>query len=666
MAAGLLIILLKKRACVTRCVGLAMILIAGGFMAARWDAHSRPPMPYLPRHAVEVSGRICGISLMAPRAEGQAATRRLRLCHAVFHDWLNDAMAPLRREILIRLRPEDATPLSSGQMVRVRAMLRPPPWPVYPGARDLQREAWFSGEAGRGYALEPVQPMASKRVLFNREGMATLREKVARRIAQHLSGQVGAIAQTILCGETGGLSRHTRDIYAASGLAHLLAVAGLHLGLVMGFTLFLLRHALALWPRAALNWPCREIAFGTAWMMGAGYVLLTGAHLPALRSLGMATLIVIALMSGRQALSLRSWSIVAMALLIGRPSVALDVSFQMSFAAVLALITGYEKLRPLMRRLHHRRDVLAKMRTHLVMLTATSFFAGLATLPIVAAHYNVVQPWFILANILAVPIAAIFIMPMGVMALLAMPFHLEAGFLQVMRYGISSINVLAEWVTHFPIAQIPIPHAPDWAMLIYGVSLCFLCLVRSIWRLAALSGIAVVVLSPWLVTRPDILISSDAALTGVRRGHALYLTKPGFMQKGAAQKWVDDFSLKARAFDDLRHDPEMDCDGDLCLLDVAGRHVLFNIAGPRRALNAARGAYCARSVIKINVAPAWPLCREAGQIDRFHAWRVGATAIYMAASSPRLVTDRAWRGARLWVPSNGGQGVPNLPLAPEE
>ncbi|XAO71254.1 MAG: ComEC/Rec2 family competence protein [Acetobacteraceae bacterium] len=149
---------------------------------------------------------------------------------------------------------------------------------------------------------------------------------------------MGAIAQTILCGKTGGLSRHARDIYAASsGLAHLLAVAGLRLGFVMGFTLFLLRHALVLWPRAALNWPCREIAFGAAWMMGACYVTLTGAHLPALRSFGMATLVVLALMTGRQALSLRSWALVAMTLLIARPSVALDVSFQMSFEAVLAL-----------------------------------------------------------------------------------------------------------------------------------------------------------------------------------------------------------------------------------------------------------------------------------------------------------------------------------------
>ncbi|XAO71255.1 MAG: ComEC/Rec2 family competence protein [Acetobacteraceae bacterium] len=300
-----------------------------------------------------------------------------------------------------------------------------------------------------------------------------------------------------------------------------------------------------------------------------------------------------------------------------------------------------------MRRLHHRRDVLAKMRTHLVMLTATSFFAGLATLPIVAAHFNVVQPWFILANIVAVPIAAIFIMPMRVMALLAMPFHLEGGFLQVMRYGISCINALAEWVTHFPIAQISIPHAPDWAMLVYGVSLYFLCLVRSAWRLAALIGIAVVVASPWLVMRPDILVLSDAALIVVRRGQALYLTKPGFMQKGTAQKWLDDFSLKASAFDDLRHDPEMNCDGDLCLLNVAGRDVLFHFSGPRRASKRTRADFCARSVIKINVASARPLCREAGQIDRFHAWREGAVAIYMGASPPRLVTDRSWRGARL-------------------
>lgn len=429
LATGQLITILTWRSCVFRCVGVALTLISGGFLAARWDAHTRPPMPYLPRHAVEVSGRVCGVSLMAPRKEGQEVTRRIRLCHAILHDWLNSGMAPMRWDLLIRLKPEDVTPLSSGQFMRVRAMLRSPPWPAYPGARDLQREAWFSNEAGRGYALGPIRSITTKNIRLNGDGLASLREKVARRIAQHLSGQEGAIAQTILCGETGGLSRHTREVYAASGLAHLLAVAGLHLGLVMGFTLFLLRNALALWPRAALYWPCRELAFGVSLVFGAGYVALTGAHLPALRSLGMAMLVVLALMTGRQALSLRSWALVAMLILLWRPSIALDVSFQMSFAAVLALISGYRALQPLLRHLHLRRDAWARLTSHLFMLAATSFFAGLATLPIVAAHFNVVQPWFILANIVAVPIAALLVMPMGVLALFAMPFHLEAGFL---------------------------------------------------------------------------------------------------------------------------------------------------------------------------------------------------------------------------------------------
>lgn len=235
-----------------------------------------------------------------------------------------------------------------------------------------------------------------------------------------------------------------------------------------------------------------------------------------------------------------------------------------------------------------------------------------------------------------------------------------------MRYGIWSISELAQWVTHFPIAQVSIPHAPPWTMLLYGFSLCFLCLVQTLWRFAALLGVAIIALAPFLIARPDILVSSDAALIGVRRERTLFMTQPGFMQKWTAQKWAEDFSLEPRGLKELLRGHDVRCEGGICLLTVSGQSIFLNLGTSHDPSKAALSEFCARSIIKVNVAPARSSCREIDQIDRFRAWKEGAFAIYLNGSRPLIVTDRSWRGSRIWAGSVTGQGVPNLPLAAED
>lgn len=220
-------------------------------------------------------------------------------------------------------------------------MLRAPSPPSFPGGRDLQREAWFSGAAGSGYALGMLTPLNSR----SSSRLEALRENIAARIEATLPGQTGAIAATLLAGETGRIDATTRQDFSASGLAHLLAVAGLHLGLVMAAVAVSVRALLTASERLALYWPCREIAALVGLAVGSSYVLLTGAHLPSVRALGMAVLVTLALLTGRRVLSMRSLAVIALAILLVSPVAVLDVSFQMSFAAVMGLIDRLSRAR---------------------------------------------------------------------------------------------------------------------------------------------------------------------------------------------------------------------------------------------------------------------------------------------------------------------------------
>ncbi len=222
------------------------------------------------------------------------------------------------------------------------------------------------------------------------------------------------------------------------------------MGLVMGAT----RIGLALWEWAALRWPCKQVAALTALGAGGGYVLLTGMHVPVLRSFAMAAPGDARRRGGRRAISMRGLAIAALVLMAVAPQEVLGVSFQMSFAAVLALIAGYEALRPALSRIRRR-----PMLHHAATLVLTSLLAGAASAPFGAYHFGRVQAYFVLGNLVAVPLTAMLVMPAGLLALALMPLGLEAVALWPMRWGLDAILWVARTVSALPAAVFFVPHS---------------------------------------------------------------------------------------------------------------------------------------------------------------------------------------------------------------
>ncbi|WP_236622860.1 ComEC/Rec2 family competence protein [Kozakia baliensis] len=639
-----------------RALAFTLLTLSGGFLDAEWSAHRLPPMPALPSRAVILHAHINRIDILPPR-HGETPGRRLILQNAVFETGIDIGMPPLRRLLRVRLREDDITPLQAGQEIRLRALFRQPSWPSLPGGRDPQREAWFANIAGNGYALGPATALSPP----TRQSLEKLREHVAATISQTLSGQRAAIAATLLAGESSGIDPRTRQDFAASGLAHLLAVAGLHLGLVMAFVIVSLRAALAAWPYAALRWPCREIAVLGGFGIGIGYVLLTGAHLPAVRSLGMAALATLALMTGRHVLSMRSLALIGLAILIVAPASVLDISFQMSFAAVMALIAGYEALRERLLDMRGEGGFLRLLISHIIALALTSLLAGAATLPISVAHFGNLQPWFVLANLLAVPLAAIWVMPSGVCALLLMPFHLAAPFLILMGWGIGIITTLAHAVAMLPYAENPVPAMPGWGLTLYLLALCVLCLWKGPPRLFALAPMALALIAPWLAAKPIVLVSPDAGLMAVRDQNHLELGPFGPLEDETRDEWVKALALPISSL--LAHPG---CTETACPVEHNGRKILLRLRDRQDGRILPSEEACRHAVLFVSASPAHGACPGAAVIDRFSVWRDGAYAVFATRQGLNLVSDRSTRGARLWVPKIGSHGMPNLPLAQEE
>ncbi len=678
-AASLLLFALIRRSRLAHALAAGLLAGSIGFLAAELSTRRMAPMPALPHRAALATGRIAAIDVFA---DGR---RRLTLDQAAIaeaapKDGVLAVPAATSRLLRIRLRADDPAVLSTGDRVRLRTLLRPPAAPDYPGGRDPQRDAFFSGLAGSGIALAATSVLSRGPAQGAAAWMRRLRETVAARIMAVLPGPRGAVAATLLTGLSSAIPQSDRDAFAASGLAHLLAVAGLHLGIVMGLALSIVRTGLAAWEWAALRLPCRQIAALSALAAGGLYMLLTGLHLPGLRSLAMAGIAMLGLLIGRRAVTMRALGLAAILLLLLNPATLLDVGYQMSFAAVLALLAGYEAARPIMRRLQAP-GIGHAVALHAFQLFFTSLVAGAASLPYAAFHFGRVQFYFVLANLVAVPLTAFWVLPQGLLSLLLMPFGLERVTLRPMGGGIDVILFLARTVSAFPAASLAVPAPPGWGLLLTSFGLLWLCIWRTGWRALAAVPLAIGCASPWLVRPPDLLVSGEARLIALHDGGRMLIERAAGADALTLEDWQRAWGLTAApaALPDAGAVPDVAddivCNPSDCLVTRRGRTVLLlRDADEARVRDAetrpspVEPGDCAGIALLVSPAPAHGACPGVPRIDRFTVWRDGPQAVWLQPGGAVIQSARDARGDRPWVPEDAARvrDRPTLPMARAE
>jgi competence protein ComEC len=616
--------------------GLLLVLAAGalGFASAQLATLRAAPVDVLPRKSAWLTGSVSTPSTVPVGSRIMLGDVRL-----------DGADAPLARTLRVRLRAGD-TAANAGDTVRLRALLRPPSPPAYPGGWDLQRDAFFSGLGGYGFALGQSQVVALGSPSGFARRIQALRDTIARRIEAVLPPDRAGIAATLLTGNGSDIPAADHQAFRDSGLAHLLAVAGLHIGIVMGLIMSLVRTSLAASERAALFWPIKEIAAVAALAAGGAYMLLTGMHVPILRSFAMACLFTLALLAGRRAVSLRGLALAAVALMLFEPAQVPGVSFQMSFSAVLSLIAGYEALRPHLHRLYGDGSMSRRFALHVVGLALTSLLAGVASAPFGAYHFGRIQLYFIPSNMVAVPLAAFWVMPAGLMALALMPVHLEALALVPMGWGIAAILWVARTASGWPDATMPAPPIPDWGIIVLSLGMAWLGLWRGRARLAGIALIAVGLVSPAFYRPPDMLVSADASLIALRTPSRIYVAAGQRAEAFTLDAWTQFWALPEAAMPDngVAAAEAVACDPDSCLLRSAHGGTALLVR------KAATADDCAAAQVLVSAEPARRICRGLPLVDRFTVWRQGATALWLDPGGPRILTDREARGDRPWVP----------------
>lgn len=483
--------------------------IAAGFaLASLQVARIAHPVLAKPLHAVEIAGFV---EAEERRPRGSRITLKVTALGRQLE-------APPQR---VRVTLASSEPPPVGAHVRLRANLGPPPGPAYPGGFDFGRAIWFDGIGATGFALGKVQVVPGPEPPAGLAFAAWLersREAIAARILATLSGGAGGIAVALVTGLRDGVPEKIEESMRISGLSHVLSISGLHMALVAMTVFFLARALLALSPEVALRYPIKSWAALPALIAATYYLLLSGAELPTQRSYVMTLLVLLGVIAGRPALTLRTLAIAALAVMALMPWAILDPGAQMSFAATLALVAGYERFGHLLAPPSGGRGgrwALWPVR-YIGALALTSLVAGLATAPYAAFHFQRLAPLSLLANLAAMPVVSTIVMPAGLAGALLMPFGWDGPAWWVMGWGIDRMVDIAATVAALPGADRGIAAMPVASLVLLSLAVAALCLLRTRLALVAplLAGVAV-----WLMLaapRPDLYVDSRARTVAVR------------------------------------------------------------------------------------------------------------------------------------------------------
>ena len=395
-------------------LGWALAMMAIGVTLAGWQAHcvAEPVLSY--RYYGPVEGRLVGVDRSASDA------LRLTLDHVRL-----DRVPPHRTPARVRLSLHGGDPpdLMPGARLMTTAHLSPPSGPAEPGVFDFRRHAWFQRLGAVGYTRNPVlvaDPPARQSMAVQ---VLALRLAASERVRTVLPGDTGGFAAAVTTGDRSGISRIALDALRQSNLAHILAISGLHIGLLAGFVFGAVRLGIAAVPYLALRVPGHKWAAVAALVAAAGYLVLSGRNIATERAFIMVAVALLAVLSDRRALSLRAVATAALIVLALRPEALLSPGFQMSFAATTALIAVFNWMRdaPL--------ALAPRMLRPFVGLFVSSAVAGAATAPVAAAHFNTLAQYDLVANLLSVPLMGLVVIPGAVLALLWMT--LWQGWLRV-------------------------------------------------------------------------------------------------------------------------------------------------------------------------------------------------------------------------------------------
>ncbi len=653
---------LSRRVVVIAAAGF-LALACVGFLTAKIHA-DRVAAPVAPSRAgvSTVEGWVVDIDTPSERGE------RLLIAPVRISGLAPEATPTRVRIVVAAPGGPDGAP-APGTPITLVTLLDPPPGPAAPGAFDFARDAWFEGIGGVGLAMRQptIAPLPTPPWPVRLEmAVNALRWGVACRLAHDIGAVMGpddggaaGLAVAVTTSHQDWLAAEHRDDLRASGLAHMLAIAGLHTAALSGFAFFAFRLGVAAWPWLALRVSGKKVAAAGALIVVALYLALSGAHPPARRAAITASVAFLAILVDRRAVSLHSLALAALIILAMEPEVVVQPGFEMSFCATAALVALAEVWRrrgAVTAGLAWPLAALVRLREGLLALAVVSFVAGAATGPFAIQHFNRVANYGVLANLSADFVASAVLMPSLALTLLAQAVGIDPTLASPIVWLSGQSARLVIFLGHIfavaPGAAISLPSAPEIALAVSYLGIVFACLWRGRLRWLGVAMSAAVAIWP-RPTPPVAWIAADG------NDAAVVVAGREIAMKPLARRYATGLWAQRRGFT-LPPDPAgaasgaFDCDRMGCLPTGLVRPAIA-ASWSRKVPSDARFLHlCAGADIVILRSPAAPprSCGRALVLTRADFDRLGAAEVFASPSGWRLTWSASARGQRPWTNDN--------------
>jgi competence protein ComEC len=474
---------------------------------------------------------------------------------------------PVRRaRVVVRAGPD----LSPGDVIEGPFRFAPVPGPIYPAGFDTQFHAYFDGIGSYGTTTKPPAILRLGSGTTPEHVIDAVRRGISARIDLALDQPAAGIARAIVNGDQSAVTDEAREVMSTAGIAHVLSVSGLHLTIVAGGVFAALRLVLSGWEGLAMRVSVKRIAAAAGIAAAVLYFAISGGNVAALRSTLMILLVFGAVLFGRRALTMRNVAIAGLIVVATDPASVFRPSFQLSFAAVVALVGAYESLR--MERLREA-SLAAHAWAYGKGIVVSSLVAGAATLLFSVYHFQQTSPLGVLGNLLSLPLVGFVMMPAALLAVLAMPFGLEGPFLAAMGWSIERMldmaRLVAGWSTHLSASPLLTP----WALLIGVAALAWFAFFRDRWRLLG-PVLAVPLVVLLAVDRPPDVLIADTTQAMVVRGPTGLELADGKSRSFALDVWRETYA------DPIEIAAAVSCDSVACIGESSAGFSYAIVADP--------------------------------------------------------------------------------------
>ncbi|WPY00683.1 ComEC/Rec2 family competence protein [Candidatus Trichorickettsia mobilis] len=427
--------------------------------------------------------------------------------------------------------------------IKMIAELDALPTSMVPGGYDFGFYAYFAGIEATGNALSTVEILSNRQHGTKIDTLIyKLRVSIYNKLITALGSNEGNFAAAILLGETKGLDNKIMQNMRMSGISHILCVSGLHLSLVAMILFVSIRFLLNLFDLIAYNCNIKLIAAICSLIGSYGYLHLSGMQIAATRAFIMTAIFIIAIIAGRTPYPLRSIALAAAFILSVNPEYIFHPSFQLSFIAVLSLISGYEFYMRHQWILGERIGVISKIRFYLASNIYSSFLASVITGPVVINQFYIFSNYSILMNLIAVPIMSFFLMPLAILLVVLIPFNMDWMVMKSLGFFINIIINSAQIAHDAPGSVWYFGYITPFSFITFLFGFAWVCLWQTRWRLA---GIIIILISFGLMLcspKPDLLVDLKSNAIAVKNiNNQLEIYSNNKISKFQRQYWANWF-----------------------------------------------------------------------------------------------------------------------------